>query len=291
MKKVKKTGLGRGISALIPDIQPMDMDDDKSGNFFMCDIDKIVPNRFQPRTTFSEADLEQLKASIMEQGVLQPILVRKQGEKYELIAGERRFRAAQRAGITRLPAILRDLTDEQVLEVSIIENIQRANLNPLEEAEAYHRLISEFKYTQEMVAQKIGKNRSTITNFLRLRKLPEPIGKSLAENQITMGHARALLGAGETNNQIRAWEHVVAKDLSVRATEQLVKKIKAAPQTPLPPSAPAESEFIETLCRDLTQRIKSSVKIRKKGERGKLEINFNNEEEFKQLIQRLESIS
>ena len=287
-KKKRKTGLGRGMSALIPDIQPMD---EKSGNFFICDIEDIVPNRFQPRTIFSEEDLEHLKESIIEQGILQPVLVRKQNDKYELIAGERRYRAAQRAKITHIPAIIRNLSDEQVLEVSIIENIQRANLNPLEEAEAYHRLISEFQYTQEMVAQKIGKNRSTITNFLRLRKLPEVISQSLAKNQISMGHARALLGAGTKALQITAWEIVISKDLSVRATEQLVKKIKEKPDVPEPEAPSPEKIALESICRTLTQKIQSSVKIKKKGSKGKLEISFKDEQEFQKLISLLDNIS
>ncbi len=285
-KKVRKTGLGRGISALIPDIQPMD---EKSGSYFMCDLEDILPNRFQPRTLFSEEDLEHLKESIIEQGVLQPVLVRKQNDKYELIAGERRFRAARRANLTRIPAIIRNLSDEQVLEVSIIENIQRANLNPLEEAEAYHRLITEFQYTQEMVAQKIGKNRSTITNFLRLRKLPDPISKSLAENQISMGHARALLGAGTEDLQIKAWESVVSKDLSVRSTEQLVKKIREQPHVPEPP--PSDTTALQSICDSLSRKIQSNVKIKKKGDRGKLEISFKTEQEFQKLIQLLDTLS
>jgi len=287
-KKARKTGLGRGISALIPDIQPMD---EKSGSFFMCDIEDIVPNRFQPRTIFSEEDLEHLKDSIIEQGILQPVLVRKQNNKYELIAGERRLRAARRANINRIPAIIRNLSDEQVLEVSIIENIQRANLNPLEEAEAYHRLITEFKYTQEMVAKKIGKNRSTITNFLRLRKLPGAISKSLAQNQISMGHARALLGAGAQALQIKAWETVISRDLSVRATEQLVKRIKEKADVPEPASPTPETMALETLCNNLTQKIQSNVKIKKKGNKGKLEISFKNEQEFQKLIHLLDNIS
>lgn len=286
MTRKKKTGLGRGISALIPDFEPPD---DSSGDFFMCDTTDIIPNRFQPRIYFSEEDLENLARSIREQGVLQPVLVRKNRDKYELIAGERRLRAARRAELDRIPAIVRNLTDEQVLEVSIIENIQRADLNPLEEAEAYHRLITEFSYTQEMVARKIGKNRSTITNVLRLRKLPEAVGQSLADKQISMGHARAILGAGSRENQIRAWQIVVGKDLSVRATEQLIKKMKAAPEAPPVPPEP-DLERLELLTRSLTDRIQSPVRIKKKGEKGTLEIRFKDEAEFNRLITLLESL-
>ncbi|MBG0779660.1 MAG: ParB/RepB/Spo0J family partition protein, partial [Desulfotignum balticum] len=163
-KKKKKTGLGRGIGALIPDF---DMDGQKDrGEFFMCPVENIAPNRYQPRTSFNEEELERLKESIAEQGVLQPLLVRHMDGAYELIAGERRLRAAKSANLSHVPVVVKNLTDEQVLEVSIIENIQRANLNVLEEAEAYFRLMDEFGYTQEKVAQKIGKNRSTIANLL-----------------------------------------------------------------------------------------------------------------------------
>ncbi|MEN8210879.1 MAG: ParB/RepB/Spo0J family partition protein, partial [Thermodesulfobacteriota bacterium] len=175
MKKKKNTGLGRGISALLPDFEIVDSDSD----FFMCPIGDIAPNRYQPRTTFSQEELDRLTQSIAQQGVLQPLLIRNINGSYELIAGERRLRAAREADLTHVPVILKDLTDEQVLEVSIIENIQRQNLNVLEEAEAYHRLISEFNYTQAKVAQKIGKNRSTIANLLRLRNLPDIIKESL----------------------------------------------------------------------------------------------------------------
>ncbi len=225
-KKKKNTGLGRGISALIPDVDTPE----SSPDFLMCPVEKISPNRYQPRTVFSEEELESLKQSIARQGVLQPLLVRHMNNSYELIAGERRLRAAKEAQLTHVPVFVKDLTDVQVLEVSIIENIQRENLNVLEEAEAYHRLIDEFSYTQEMVAKKIGKNRSTIANLLRLRSLPEAIKKSLIDEKISMGHARALLGAGPEENQLVLFEIVINKELSVRQTEQLVNQAKKEPK-------------------------------------------------------------
>ena len=201
MKKTKKTGLGRGISALIPDI---DLDKpETSSDFFFCAVGDLSPNRYQPRTRFSEEELARLTTSIAQQGVLQPLLARNIDGSYELIAGERRLRAAKAAGLTEVPVIILDLTDEQVLEVSIIENIQRENLNVLEEAEAYFRLIDEFGYTQEKVARKIGKNRSTIANLLRLRSLPQPIKESLIAEKISMGHARPF------------WEAVQRKTSSI----------------------------------------------------------------------------
>lgn len=285
----RKTGLGRGISALIPDFDMMEED---SCGFFMCKIDDIVPNRFQPRTSFSEEELEKLTNSIIEQGILQPLLVRKQkqGGGYELIAGERRLRAAKRANLEHVPAIVRDLTDEQMLEVSIIENVQRSNLNPLEEAEAYHRLISEFQYTQEMVAQKIGKNRSTIANFLRLRGLPTPVMESLAKEQISMGHARAILGAGSEDQQIKSWEMVVARNLSVRATEQLVKKMKSRVESKRNPTHVQDMAYIKTVCSDLTRKITCPVSIRKMGDKGKIEITFRDSKEFEQIIELLSKV-
>ncbi|MBI9088013.1 MAG: ParB/RepB/Spo0J family partition protein [Desulfobacterium sp.] len=287
-KKKKNTGLGRGISALIPDLESLD---DNPSDFFMCRIEDIIPNRFQPRTTFVEEDLERLKDSIMEQGILQPVLVRKQNDTYELIAGERRFRAAQKAEFSHVPALVRDLTDEQMLEVSIIENIQREALNPLEEAEAYHRLISEFNYTQEMVAKRIGKNRSTIANFLRLRGLPEAIRQSLAKKEISTGHARAILGAGSEDNQIRAWLKVMDKALSVRATEQLVQQIKAEQEKPAPPAPPSQDRELKKLCATLSQKVNSTVKIKSKGDKGRFEIGFKTKEEFQRLVELLSTLS
>ncbi|MDY0221200.1 MAG: ParB/RepB/Spo0J family partition protein [Desulfobacterium sp.] len=290
-KKKKLSGLGRGISALIPDLETMD---ENTGSFFMCKTEDIVPNRFQPRITFDQEELEKLKNSIVEQGILQPLLVRKNNDSYELIAGERRLRAAQMAKLIHVPALVRDLTDEQMLEVSIIENIQRQELNPLEEAEAYHRLISEFNYTQEKVAQRIGKNRSTIANLLRLRGLPGAIHQSLARREITTGHARAILGAGSEDNQIRAWLKVVEKELSVRATEQLVQRIKAGadtPPTPSPiPGKPGDEE-LEPLCSTLSSKINATVKIRQKGDGGRFEIGFKTREEFQRLVDLFNRIS
>lgn len=285
--KKKKTGLGRGISSLIPDMESYD---DKSGTFFMCKIQDIVPNRFQPRTTFKEEELESLKQSIQEQGILQPLLVRHNDNNYELIAGERRLRAAMRAELTHVPALIRDLTDMQMLEVTIIENVQRENLNPLEEAEAYNRLITEFNYTQEMVASRIGKNRSTIANFLRLRALPEIIQNSLSEGQISMGHARTLLGAGAQENQIAAWKQVVSRHLSVRATEKLVQRMKQDAARPAEPPAGREEKKLAGICETLSRRINSPVKIKKKGESGKLEISFKTREDFERLVTLLNSL-
>ncbi len=286
-KKRKNTGLGRGISALIPDMEEPETNSD----FFFCRIDQLSPNRYQPRTRFSEEEQERLTQSIAQQGVLQPLLVRKMDGAYELIAGERRLRAAKAAGLAQVPVIILDLTNEQVLEVSIIENIQRENLNVLEEAEAYFRLMDEFGYTQEKVAEKIGKNRSTIANLLRLRSLPEEIKESLISEQISMGHARALLGAGCVENQLYLFAQVKEQHLSVRETERLVNQAKKQPQKIAVKISDDEKKFLEETSSQISSRINSPVSIKKSGGRGKIEIKFSSGTEFNRLVELLSKIS
>ena len=287
MKKKKKTGLGRGISALIPDIDGPGEDE----AFMMCPVEDITPNKYQPRTVFDENELEKLTQSIAEQGVLQPLLVRHLNDSYELIAGERRLRAAREANLTHVPVFIKNLSDEQMLEVSIIENIQRENLNVLEEAEAYFRLIQEFKYTQEKVARKIGKNRSTIANLLRLRSLPDMIKESLVKEDISMGHARALLGAASYNDQVRLFNTVVNRKLSVRETEKLVNKSKADPKPVEKSPAADEKKYLDQISSRLSKNIRSSVRIKKNGDTGRIEINFKSQKEFDYLVKVLSSFS
>lgn len=282
-KKKKHTGLGRGILALIPDFEKPE----PGADFLMCPVGEIAPNRYQPRTVFNQEELDRLKESVAQQGILQPLLVRQVNDAYELIAGERRLRAAREVNLTHVPVFVKNLTDEQVLEVSIIENIQRENLNVLEEAEAYHRLIEEFHYTQEKVAEKIGKNRSTIANLLRLRSLPDVIKESLVAEKISMGHARALLSAGSEENQIRLLHMVIQKELSVRETEKLVNTVKKEPDQFTPRLSADEKQFLDQTSRMLSSRIKSLVRIHKTGEKGKIEINFKSKSEFQQIVDRL----
>ncbi|MCA1792450.1 MAG: ParB/RepB/Spo0J family partition protein [Desulfotignum sp.] len=288
-KKKKHTGLGRGISALIPDFG-MDTPETKA-DFFMCPVGNIAPNRYQPRTVFKEEELVRLRDSIAQQGVLQPLLVRNVDGAYELVAGERRLRAARAANQTHVPVVVKDLTDEQVLEVSIIENIQRANLNVLEEADAYFRLIDEFGYTQEKVAQKIGKKRSTIANLLRLRGLPDKIKQSLLADEISMGHARALLGAGSEEHQLSLFDQVISRGLSVRKTEQLVNQSKQAGIKPAQKLSPHEQALLENTSSRISHHIQSPVKIRKNGEKGRIEINFTSQAEFSRLVDLLSNLS
>ena len=286
-KKKKQTGLGRGISALIPDFETPEA----SSDFFMCPVGDIAPNRYQPRTVFNPEELERLRLSVAQQGILQPLLVRHMDDSYELIAGERRLRAAKEANLTHVPVFVKDLTDEQVLEVSIIENIQRENLNVLEEAEAYHRLINEFSYTQEKVAEKIGKNRSTIANLLRLRSLPQAIKDALVGETISMGHARALLGAGSEENQLCLFEIVVKKHLSVRQTERLVSQAKKEPKKLQKKISEAEKKFLDETSSVISRQIQSKVKIQKTGNKGKIEIKFKTKNEFDRLVDLLSRIS
>ncbi|MCP3940308.1 MAG: ParB/RepB/Spo0J family partition protein [Desulfobacteraceae bacterium] len=285
-KKKKHTGLGRGISALIPDLNSPEIGSD----FFMCPVGDIAPNRYQPRRRFSSEELNRLRDSIAQQGILQPLLVRRMGDGYELIAGERRLRAAEAAGLSHVPVVVKDLTDEQVLEVSIIENIQRENLNVLEEAEAYFRLIDEFKYTQEKVAKRIGKNRSTIANLLRLRSLPREIKKSLIDEKITMGHARALLGGGSLENQLYLFNQVLERGLSVRETERLVNQAKQEPKKVAQKISAVEEKLLEQASTQISTRIKSQVKIKKNGDRGRIEINFKSKSEFDRIVDLLSCI-
>jgi len=286
-KKKKHTGLGRGISALIPNLNMPETGSD----FFYCPIEDIAPNRYQPRNSFSQEELDRLTDSIAQQGVLQPLLVRHMDNGYELIAGERRLRAAESAGLSSVPVVVKDLTDEQVLEVSIIENIQRENLNVLEEAEAYFRLIDEFKYTQEKVARKIGKNRSTIANLLRLRSLPQKIKDSLIFEKITMGHARALLGGGSEENQLYLFKQVLSRGLSVRQTERLVNQAKQDPRQLVKKISAHEKSILEQTSTLISTRIKSQVKIKKNGDMGRIEINFKSKSEFDRLVGLLSHIS
>jgi ParB family chromosome partitioning protein len=208
-KKTRKKALGRGLDALIPDIEGFETG---SQEYFQCDMEQIRPNRYQPRRRFAEDDLEELARSIVEQGIIQPLLVRKDHDGYELVTGERRLRAAKIAGLNQVPVIVKSLTDAELLEMSIVENVQREDLNPLEEAEAYHRLITEFDLTQEQAAKRVGKSRPTVANALRLRQLPEPIKASIIDGTLSSGHARALLGAETSAQQNAAWKAILSRD-------------------------------------------------------------------------------
>lgn len=284
-KSRKKLALGRGLDALLPELEPAE---GRFKDFFQCDIALIQPNRYQPRQRFNDAELEELTRSIKEKGVIQPLIVRKSESGYELVAGERRLRAAKLAGLQQVPVVIKQVTETELLELSIIENIQRENLNPMEEAEAYHRLIAEFDLTQDNLAHRIGKSRPAVANFLRLRQLPEQIKASLMDGVLSMGHARALLGADTAAQQLSAWRAVVAKNLSVRQTEALVKRLKRTKKKTAGPAQTTEQRQLADIADRLSRRFGTKVLIRKKGKKGKIEIEFFSGDDLNRLITILE---
>jgi ParB family chromosome partitioning protein len=287
-KRRKKLALGRGLDSLIPG-ESLGITDE-SRPFMECDIDLISPNRYQPRSHFPQEELNQLSDSIRAQGILQPIIIRKAAVGYELVAGERRLRAAKMAGLTRVPVLIKELTDSQMLEISIVENIQRENLNPIEEAEAYHRLIAEFGLTQEQAAERVGKSRSAVANFLRLRQLPQPIKTSIFEGRLSMGHARALLGADSAAQQNAAWQAVIRKGLSVRETEELIKRLRNASHAVAAKKATSEDRHLVGVAEDLSRRFGTRVQIKRKGKKGKLEIEFFSTEDLNRLLDLLHAL-
>ena len=284
----KKSVLGRGVGALLP----TDLDQAEDEKFFLCDIDKIKPNPNQPRSYFDEEKLNRLAESIRERGVIQPLLVsRAKGNRYDLIAGERRLRAARIAGVDEVPVVVMEPgSDNESLELALIENIQRQDLNPIEEATAYSRLIHEFNLTQEEGAAKVGRKRSTITNVLRLLKLPRPLQDDVVAGRISEGHARVLLRLKD--DQDRMWEirdRIVNEDISVREAERLCRNRKAARPVRSKPSRTVDSdELPKTYCKALTNQItnylNTKVRIVQNGSRGKLEIEYYSSDDLDRLV-------
>jgi len=280
-----KKALGRGIGALISGIEPHK----ETSSYFQCEVEQLSPNPFQPRMTFTQGELEELAESIKKQGVLQPLLVRKKGLGFELIAGERRLRAAKLAGMKKVPVIVQEISDEKALEFAIIENVQRQDLNPLEEANAYHQLMTEFDLTQEEIAQRVGKSRPAVANLLRLRTLPELIRHSLMSGSLSAGHARAILGASTKPKQIAIWKEVMGKNLSVRQTEELVKRREKDPKPSNAILHKTKDLQLATVLHELSLRLGTKVTLRRKGEKGHLEIEFYNDEDLTRLIDALQS--
>lgn len=291
VKKRKKMALGRGLDALIPDMGNIDEKEstDSQHPYLETAIGLIQPNRYQPRTRFSKEELEQLSESISAQGIIQPLLVRRMDSGgYELVAGERRLRAARMAGLDTVPVVVKEISDSEMLEMSIVENIQRENLNPMEEAHAYHRLIEEFGLTQEQAAQRVGKSRSAVANFLRLRQLPDSIKVSITEGQISMGHARALLGLDNAAQQSAAWRTIIKKGLSVRETEALIKRMRTMAETTEAPKSTTLDRHLASVAEELSRRFGTRVQIKRRGQKGRLEIEFFSNEDLDRLIQLLE---
>mgnify|MGYP003974667851 FL=1 len=282
---MNRKALGKGINALIPDFEMGVPEAEPSAANDLL-VDEISPNRLQPRSYFDDTKLEELVTSIEEHGVLQPVVVQKADSGYELIAGERRWRASKKLGLKKIPAVIREVSDAQSLEIAIIENIHRQNLNPIEEAEAYARLANEFALTQEMVAKKVGKSRTAVANTLRLLKLSRKIKEDLISEKISMGHARALLGLENSKQMETLRKEIIKQDLTVRQTEGRVNKIKAGSvNKPGPPTAKKDI-FIKDLEKDLARRLGTKVDISPKKNGGKLVVTYYSDDDLDR-IQRL----
>src|SRR5687768_7656407 len=284
----RRPALGKGLSALIPDApEPARV------GTIEIDIDRLAPNEDQPRLQMDDRKLDELARSIQTNGVIQPILVRRSGDGYRIIAGERRWRAAQRAGLLKVPVVIRDVAEgshKELLQLALIENVQREDLNPVEEAAAYQRLVEEFTLTQEQVALAVGKDRSSVANYLRLLKLPDEVRAELAAGALSMGHARALLALAEPAAQRHAAREVIARALSVRDTEALVKKLSAAgPRTVDREPRKAEPAPPDVHTRAAEDRMRfalgTKVRISRRGQGGTIEIDFASEEELNRIYE------
>ncbi len=283
-------GLGKGVELLFGE------ETNDNETYFHCDVDKIIPNKHQPRTHFDENDLKELSDSIKENGIIQPLIVRELNEdgNYELIAGERRLRASKLVGLTTVPVVVLNIEGNNIsLELALIENIQRTDLNPVEEALAYETLIKKFGYTQEETAKKVGKKRSTVTNLLRLLNLPQFIKSDIIEGLLSEGHARCLLRLGQDQIAIKnVRDKIIQDNLTVRKTEALVKKLLYANTVPLAKRSENAAEkdktipksYCNTLVNQLTNRLNSKVNLIQNGPRGKLEIEYYSLDDLERLI-------
>ncbi len=285
----QKKVLGRGLGALIPqrgDSPPIPFRE----GLAQIPIGQILPNPYQPRKVFNEASIEELARSVREHGIVQPLVVSRAGDsRYRLIAGERRLRAAERAGLQTIPAVVKELTKEgDALQIALIENIQREDLNPIEEALAYRRLAEEFQLRQEDIAAAVGKDRASVANFVRLLRLPEEVRTEVASGRLSMGHARALLSLSDESDQRRIARDVIARNLSVRETESLVKKIV---EDGAPLREAAASRPVDVHTRAAEDRLKlllgTRVRIIRRGTRGRIEIDFGSEEELIRIYEQL----
>ncbi len=278
-------GLGKGMAALLH--VPETVEDNK--DYFICPIELVRPNKNQPRKHFAADKLEELAASIREQGIIQPLVVTKQDGYYEIIAGERRWRAAQKAGLHEVPVVIREASADKVLELALIENIQRQDLNAIEEAQAYRSLLEHLSLSQEDVAKRVGKNRTTITNSLRLLKLPEDVQRDIVEERLSMGHARALLSLDHVDQIDKARREILHKQLSVRAAEDLVRRLKINPGPKSNKRLQQPDLLMSSLEEQLQKRFQSRVSIRRVGAKsGRLEIHFSDSDELTRIIDLLD---
>jgi ParB family chromosome partitioning protein len=275
----KRKALGKGLSALIPEADRLE---DGEELFFRCPVEAIEANPYQPRQDISESDLEDMVNSVREKGIVTPLLVSRTETGYQLIAGERRWRAAQKAGLERVPVVVREVTPYESLELALIENIHRKDLNAVEEALAYQRLLEEAEITQDSLAKRLGKDRSSITNLLRLLNLPLSIQKDLIDGRLSMGHARVLVGIGDPEEQKGLRDAVIKKGLSVRQTEALAKKRRRPRNLK---NKPSEFDYyVQSLADKLKLSLGTKVEIKKKGREGRIVVYFYSDEELERLL-------
>ncbi|MHB8909049.1 MAG: ParB/RepB/Spo0J family partition protein [Syntrophales bacterium] len=276
-----KQSLGKGLGAMFPNL--LNNIGDKPA-FILCGIEELTPNRFQPRRDFNDDSQRELIASVKKSGIIQPIIVRKSENGYEIIAGERRWRAAQAAGLKEVPVVIRSAEDRDLAELSLIENIQREALNPIEEADAYQTLMTRFSLSQEEISTRVGKDRSTVANTVRLLKLPEAVKKALIGKSITAGHARALLALDLPADQIGALKIVQRKELNVRDTERLIQNLK---KTPTRAKAARKDPYLADLEQELSSRLLAAVQIRAGKRVGTIEIRYTTADELNRLARLL----
>jgi len=284
----KRPALGKGLSALIPEVAEPRMTP------LEIDVDRLVPSTFQPRRQMDDGRLDDLARSITSNGVIQPIVVRKVGDRFHIIAGERRWRAAQKAGLLRVPVVVRDVAagqERSLLEMALIENLQREDLNPIDEAQAYRRLTDDFQLTQDAIATAVGKDRATVANFLRLLKLPDEVRADVAAGNLSMGHARALLALPTEADQRRVARDVIARSLSVRETESLVKKVADSTKPAVGEAEPPKPVDVHTRAAEDRLRLLLGTRVRivRHGERGRIEIEFSSEDELIRIYDQLTS--
>jgi len=278
----KRMALGKGLGALLPEFGQAE-----SRALLYCGIEEIIPNPSQPRKHFDESKLQELAESVREKGILEPLLVRRTDQGYELIVGERRWRAAQKAGLREVPVLVKEVEGREAFEISLIENLQREDLNPIEEAEAFKHLIEEFNISQDDLSKRIGKDRTTITNTLRLLKLPLEVRNQLLQNRITSGHARALLSLENKEKQKELCALIIKKGLSVREAERLAKQWAEKSQK-RPPSGKKQGDLesqLHSLQDSLRKRLGTKVHIAQKGNRGKIEIEYFSHEELERIVE------
>lgn len=281
MPSQKKPALGRGLGSLMGEAQS-ETGYSAQTNDTTIAIEMIEPNPDQPRTHFNETELEELADSIKEHGILQPLILREKGDKYEIIAGERRYQAAKIAGLTEVPAIIRDVDDETMLELALIENLQRTDLNPIEEAKGYKQLKDASGMTQEELAKTVSKSRSSITNSLRLLDLPEEVQQMLYDGKLTAGHARAILAVPDDDQRVKLAERVVEEGLSVRATENLAPQYSVENE-PKTTRTPAPSSF-KRVSRELRRKLDANVRVHTVRGKNKIEIEFKDEEDLARIV-------